>query len=225
MKPDIDKKFIHSFVLLERQFLITEYLVKKRKPRVLSEFEKSLKLEKQSVQDVLRVYELVFSIIDNVVRYEKIASTLPKFNQKNEDYKRFSKNLEGMKELRNLLQHINGEIENDFKSPILGGVAWVKNNTNYMAAFNDLGEGKSLPSLVYDTHKDEFTQDFCYVHDGKYYDLSKAIKGYQDYQKYVKNRSLIKVDAKSYDVSDHFVALGMEIAPHKSKKIVVKNNT
>ena len=94
-----------------------------------------------------------------------------------------------------------------------------------MAAFNDLGEGKSLPGLVYDTHKDEFTQDFCYVHDGNYYDLSKAIKGYQDYQKYVKNRCLIKVDAKDYDVSDHFVALGMEIAPQKSKKMVIINNT
>lgn len=123
---DIDKRLIHAFVLLGRQFLVTEYVVKRRKPKVLASFEKSLKSKKQGIQDVLRVYELAFSIVDNIVRYEKIARILPKFSQKSDEFKLFSSKLTGMKELRNLLQHINGDLDTEFKSPILGGVSWVK---------------------------------------------------------------------------------------------------
>jgi hypothetical protein len=109
--PDIDKRLIHAFVLLGRQYLITEYVVKGRKPKVLASFGRSLNNKKQGIQDVLRVYELAFSIVDNIVRYEKIAGILPRFSQKSDKYRLFSSKLNGMKELRNLLQHINGDID------------------------------------------------------------------------------------------------------------------
>jgi hypothetical protein len=80
-----------------------------------------------------------------------------------------------MKELRNLLQHINS----DFESPILVGVTWAKNGINYIAAFNDLGAKRSVPGLIYDTQEMKFTKSFCFVQNGKYYDLSMAINGYR----------------------------------------------
>src|SRR4051812_28610904 len=119
---DIEKRLVHAFVLLGRQFLITEYIVRHRKPKVLAAFERSVSHGKQSIQDVLKVYELAFSLVDNFVRYEKIASMLPRFSQKSDEYKLFSSRLSGMKELRNLLQHIQGDIDTEFESPILGGV-------------------------------------------------------------------------------------------------------
>lgn len=208
--PDIDKRLIHAFVLLGRQFLITENVVRKRKPRVLTSFEKATKESKQNIQDVIRVYEMVFSIVDNIVRYEKIASMLPRFSHKSDDFKLFSSRLQGMKELRNLLQHINGNIDSEFESPILGGITWAKNDINYMAAFTDLGEKRSLPGLVYDTHEHRFTKNFCYVHNGKYYDLSMAINGYQDYQKHVEGRCQVELNGSKYKAEEHFIAYAMK---------------
>ncbi len=211
--PDIDKRLIHAFVLLGRQFLVTEHVVRKRKPKVLAAFEKSIKEKKQSIQDVLRVYELAFSIVDNIVRYQKIASILPRFGQKTGEFKLFSSRLTGMKELRNLLQHINRDIDTEFESPILGGITWAKKDLNYIAAFNDIGVKRSIPGLVYDTQENRFTKDFCYVHNGKYYDLSMAIKGYREYQKYVEEKCQVNLDGKQYKVDEHFIALAMALKP------------
>jgi len=207
---DIDKRLIHAFVLLGRQYLVTEHIVKHRKPRVLSLFEKEVDSKKTSINDVIRVYELAFSIVDNIVRYQKIASILPRFSQKSEEFKTFESKLHGLKELRNLLQHINGDIDTEFESPILGGVTWVKKGLNYMAAFNHLGEERSLPGIVYDTQEMKFTREFCYVHNGTYYDLSVAIEGYRNYQKFVESKCKVDIDGKQYRIKDHFIALAME---------------
>ena len=208
---EVDKRLVHAFVLLGRQFLITEHVVRKRKPNVLSAFERSINNGKQNIQDVLRVYELAFSIVDNIVRYKKIASMLPRFSQKSEEYQRFAERLSGMTELRNLLQHIQGDIDTEFESPILGGVTWVKGKFNYMAAFHDVGVKKTLPGLVYDTRNGKFTKDFCYVHNGVYYDLSRAIAGYRGYQRYVEAKCNVQIDGKPYKIDEHYVALKMGI--------------
>lgn len=211
---DIEKRLVHAFVLLGRQFLITEYIVRHRKPKVLAAFERSVSQGKQSIQDALKVYELAFSLVDNFVRYEKIASMLPRFSQKSDEYKLFSSRLSGMKELRNLLQHIQGDIDTEFESPILGGVTWAKGDTNYMAAFNDIGVQRSLPGLVYDTINRKFVKDFCYVHNGNYYDLSLAIKGYREYQRYVEQKCDVQIDGKSYKAEEHYIALKIAFLPH-----------
>lgn len=206
---DIDTRLARSYVLLSRQFLITEYVARKRCPRVLALYEQAIAKKSQSINDVLRVYELAFSLVDNIVRYQKIASTLPRFSQKSDEFKLFAKRLSGMKELRNLLQHINGDIDTEFESPILGGVTWVKGDTNYIVAFNDLGVKRSLPSIVFDTQEMAFTKEFCYVHNGKYYDLALAIKGYREYQKYVEAKCRVEADGKPYQADEHYSAIGL----------------
>lgn len=207
---DIDTRLVHAFVLLGRQYLMTEHVVQRRRPRVLGLFEKAIKNKNATIHDVVRVYELAFSIVDNIVRYQKIAGMLPRFGQKTEEFKLFSSKLSGLKDLRNLLQHINGDIDTEFESPILGGVTWVKGEVNYMAAFNDLGGSRSLPGIVYDTQENKFTSNFCYVHNDKYYDLSEAIGGYRGYHKYVESKCAVDVNGKRYSVNEHFMALAME---------------
>ena len=206
---DIDTRLVHAFVLLGRQYLMTEHVVQRRKPRVLGLFEKAIKNKNTTIHDVVRVYELAFSIVDNIVRYQKIAGMLPRLGQKTEEFKLFSSKLSGLKDLRNLLQHINGDIDTEFESPILGGVTWVKGEVNYMAAFNDLGGSRSLPGIVYDTQENKFTSNFCYVHNDRYYDLSGAIDGYRGYHKYVESKCAVDVNGKQYSVNEHFMALAM----------------
>lgn len=213
MPDNINKRLIHAFILLGRQFLINEQVVRKRKPRVLAAFEKGIAEKRQEIKDVIRVYELAFSIVDNIVRYEKIASMLPRFSKKSEEFRLFSSRLNGMKELRNLLQHINEDIDTEFESPILGGITWCKNDINYIAAFNDLGERRSIPGLIYDNQENRFTKDFCYVHNGKYYDLSMAIKGYQDYQHHVEEQCQLYLDGSRYKPNEHFFALAIDFRP------------
>ena len=67
----------------------------------LKNFENSIVESKQSVAEVLDVYNYVFALIDHVVRYQKIAFQIPKLNQKSEAYKAFESDLGSLKEVRN----------------------------------------------------------------------------------------------------------------------------
>lgn len=59
---NVDKWLVHAVVLLRRQCLITEHIVRKPKAKVLATFERSDNNGKQSIQDVLRIWA---SLIDS----------------------------------------------------------------------------------------------------------------------------------------------------------------
>lgn len=206
----LNTRLIRSLVLLDRQYLITEQVSKYRVQRVLRSFEKSADNKSSSLKDIVRVYEMVFSLVDNIVRYEKIACVLPRMSQRTDEFKLFSNRLSGLKDLRNLLQHINGDIDTEFESPILGGVSWARGNANYIAAFVDM-ESKSLPGLPYDLQELKYAKQFCFVHNDKYYDLGNAIIGYRDYHAYVKKNFRLEVDGKPYLIEKHILAFKTEL--------------
>jgi len=209
MKPDIDKKAAQAVVLLDRQYLITERLVKTR-TRVLKKFEKDVKAGKQSITNVLDVYNYVFALIDNLVRYQKIAAAIPLLNKKEKESRAFETALGDLKDARDQLQHINNDIENDYTGPLLGAIYWASGFTQYAISFNDIGRKRSSSGLVFDTHELKYVHEFCYVYNEKYYDLGKAIKGMRTFNKYIDSWCRVEIDGKPYDPKEHFVAGAME---------------
>lgn len=213
---NVEKRFIRTFILLGRQAALINYLAEERKPRVFSSFEDCFARGLPGLSDVVAVYEFAFALEDNVHRYFTIASSLPKFNQKSREFRQLTKKTNGIEDLRNLLQHLRGDIDTEFESPILGGVTWANGLTNYMACFHEIGDQRSVPGLVFDSVAGAFVQEFCYVHDGKYYDLALAIEGCREYQSHVESVAEVKIDGKPYRVDGHFMALKMEIRPSVS---------
>jgi hypothetical protein len=206
----IDAKLAQAVVLLDRQYLLTDHLIDTR-GCVLREFEHAIEEKQQALNHVLDVYNYVFALIDHLVRYEKIAFVLPRLNQKTAEYRALSDAMGDIKDIRNQLQHINNDIENDHTGPLLGAVCWVSGRRQFIASFHDLGRTRSSPGIVLDTRTGTYAQEFCYVYNDKYHDLGRAIDSVRTFNKFVNSCVRVEVDGKQYDPKDHFAALCIEL--------------
>lgn len=202
----IDAKLIQAAVLLDRQYLITEHLVETI-GGTLAAFQRAIEERQQELSHVLAVYNYVFALIDHLVRYEKIAFSIPRLNQKSAEYRAFREAMGNLKEIRNQLQHINNDIENENSGPLLGTVCWVSNNNQYIASFHDIGRKRSSPGIVMDTQTGSYLHEFCYVYNDIYYDLGGAIAGMRTFNDFISAKIRIEIDGKPYETKDHFLAL------------------
>ncbi len=203
----IDTKLIQVAILLDRQHLLIERLIKNSN-FVLHEFEKA---EKTTLDHVLDVYNYVFALIDHLVRYQKIASTLPRFSKKSAEYRSFNTSMGELKDIRNQFQHINNDVENNYTGPLLGAVCWISSNTEFLASLNDVGRSRSFPSMSFDTQTGTYSHEFCYTYNDKYHDLGGAIKGARTFNQFVKSKVRIEIDGKPYNSKNHFMALRMSM--------------
>lgn len=205
----IDAKLAQSVVVLYRQHLLIERLIETRHG-VLQAFEQALDEKRQALDHVMDVYNYVFALIDHLVRYQKIAFVLPRLSKKSAEYRALSDAMGGMKDIRNQLQHINNDIENDYTGPLLGAVCWVSGNRQFVASFHDVGRERSSPSIPLDTRTGRHLHDFCYVYNGVYHDLDSAIQGVRAFNKFVRSKVRVEVGGTPYDPKKHYVALGLE---------------
>jgi hypothetical protein len=205
----IDAKLVQTVVLLNRQYLLTDHLVETRS-RVLTEFEKAIAEERQTLDHVLDVYNFVFALIDHLVRYQKIASVLPRLSQKSPPFRALGAAMGDLKEIRNQLQHINNDIENDYSGPLLGAVCWISEQKQFIASFHDIGRSRSSPGIILDTRTGKYAQEFCYVYNGVYHDLARAIEGMHTFNTFINSLVSVEIDGKPYDPKEHFMALCIE---------------
>ena len=160
---------------------------------------------------MLDVYHYIFALIDHLVRYQKIAFMLPRLNKKDPEYRALDDAMGHIKDIRNQLQHINNDIENDYTGPLLGAVWWVSGQRQFVAVFPDIGRPRSSPGIILDTCTGKYGQEFCYVYNGEYHDLSRAIAGVREFNEFMNARVRVKVDGRPYDPKEHFVALCIEL--------------
>jgi len=206
----VDAKLAQAVVLLDRQYLLTDHLIETRS-HVFREFERAIEETQQTFDHVLDIYNYVFALIDHLVRYEKIAFVLPRLNQKTAEYRALSDAMGDIKDIRDQLQHINNDIENDYRGPLLGAVCWVSAQRQFIASFHDIGRPRSSPGIILDTRTGTYAQQFCYVYNDKYHDLGRAIDGVRTFNKFVNSQVRVEVDGKQYDPKDHFAAICIEL--------------
>lgn len=206
----IDSNLIHAVILLERQFLLIEHVVQNQ-GGALEHFEHAIAEGQQGLEHVLAVYNYVFALIDHLVRYQKIAHSLPRLSKKDPAYRALDDAMGKLKDIRNQLQHINNDIENEFSGPLLGAVCWASEQKHFFATFHDLGRERSSPGLVFDTSTGSFTQKFCCVYNGEYHDLGHAIEGVRNFNQFVSSTVNISVDGEPYDPKNHYAAMVFEL--------------
>jgi len=204
----ISVQLAQGVVLLDRQFLLTQHLIQTF-GRSLSNLRKALDEKRQNINQVLSVYNYVFSLVDHLVRYQKIANSLPRMNQKSAEYRALNGALSGLRDVRNQIQHINNDIENEFKRPLLGAIFWTSGNIQYAVSFHDLGRERSSPGIVFDTRTRTYAQEFCYVYNEVYYDLGKAIEGFRKFHRFITKTVKVEMDGKPYNAKEHFMAVKM----------------
>jgi hypothetical protein len=205
----IDSRLIQTVILLDRQYALLEHLIKTQS-YVLKKFEQALEKNEQSLEHVLDVYNYVFSLIDHLERYRKIALSIPKLNQKDPEYRDLISSMGDLKDVRNQIQHINNDIENDYTGPLLGSIFWVNELKQFNAVFHDIGRQRTAPSAILDTATGKYIHDFCYVYNDKYYDLQKATDGARTFNLWINSKIKIQIDGKDYNIRKHFAAFAAE---------------
>lgn len=201
-----DDQLLQLVVLLKRQYVLTEHLIKKGQAQ-LHDFENAVSENVQSVEHVLDVLNFAFALIDNLVKYQKIARSIPTLNQKSSEFRALIYSLGELTEIRNQHQHINRHALNKFTGPLLGAVSWVVDSANYIASFNDIGRERSVPSMVFDIEEKSFTLKFCYVFGEKYHDLQKAVEGMRNFNTYLDTTVVVSAEGAKFNGNEHYLAM------------------
>jgi hypothetical protein len=205
----IDSRLIQSVILLDRQYALIEHLINAQ-GHVLKDFEYVVEKNEQALSHVLDVYNYVFALIDHLDRYRKIALSIPKLNQKSVEYRALINSMGELKDVRDQIQHINNDIENEYTGPLLGSIFWISGTKQFIAMFHDVGRKRSAPGAIFDTRTGKYVHNFCYVYNDKYHDLEKAIDGVKSFNIYLNSIIKIQIADKDYNIKDHFSAMWME---------------
>jgi hypothetical protein len=206
-----DDLFVQSLILLDRQKLMMDSFVENGRLSLIK-FENSLEnTGSVGITNVISVLNYAHGLIDHLVRFEKIARSVPKISQKGTEFRKFREAMGSLVDARNQIQHINRNTVNNYTGPLLGSVSWVSSGVNYTAGFSDVGRERSIPGLVYDTQEKRFLSEFCYVFGETYHDLGKAIAGVHRYFENIFLQVNLKVDGKPYASSNHLIALRYKI--------------
>ena len=205
----VDQRLAQTVVLLQRQFLLTEHAIQAGTASLM-EFEGAIGSGYQSIRNVFSVFNYAFSLVDHLVRYRKIASVLPRINQKGAEFRAVESALQPLTQVRNQFQHINNLIENQNSGPLLGSVCWHSSTSQFVASFNDIGRQRSVPLVWLDTLTGKFGLHFCYIYNESYYDLDKAIKGMRDFQQFINGYCAVQIDGKEFVQEEHFTAMKID---------------
>jgi hypothetical protein len=210
-RRDIDQLLIQAVVLLKRQQLLAEHLIAEG-TLTLTEFESAIGAGRQSIDNVLAVFNYCWALVDQLERYRKIAAVVPRLNQKGAEFRALEAALRPLTGIRNQFQHLNNHISNSNSGPLLGSVCWVNGNAQFIASLPDLGPARTVPGIYVDTETGAFGNQFCYVYNDDFYDLGNAVTGMRVFQSYVDALVQIKLDGTDFVQRDHFIAMRVDFA-------------
>jgi hypothetical protein len=210
---ETDHRLVQTVVLLERQHLITEHLVETIGGPAIQRMEDALAEGKQGLNHVLDIFNYVFSLIDHLVRFQKIAASLPKFSQKSAEFRALHSKMGDLKNVRNQLQHINNDIQNDYTGPLLGAISWANKSTQFMTTFWDVGRERRFSGTTFKAMEDSFGIGLRYIYNEKDHNLDLALEGAREFNAFILRSVKIETDGKPYNVEEHFVALRVSITP------------
>jgi hypothetical protein len=212
IQKSINDRLLQALILLNRQHEIISYLREKREVSVLKEFEDAISTGSQTVSCVYPVYEYVFSLIDNLVRYHKILNSVPRVNQKEVIISSYNQLLKPLKDARNKLQHINAHLDNTFSGPLMGSICWNRESHQFIASLTDAAKTNSVAGVSIDRHTGKFVAQLVYIENEIHYDLHEITAATREVHGFVVNQFDIQIDGKPYDASMNFLALRIDVA-------------
>lgn len=107
---------------------------------------------------VTEIYIAALGLIDYFHRFHEIVSAMPLIRKDQPELKKLRKALIPVKECRNYLQHMRGDLmTNDpIKYPILGAISWIHKGRNYILFSNQATQSSEAPGIVYDRFSEKY---------------------------------------------------------------------
>lgn len=206
IQESVNATLLQALILLSRQHEIIVYLHEEGENVALKEFEDAISKSSQTVSFVYPVYEYVFSLIDNLVRYRKILNSVPRVSRKDVIISAYNRLLAPLKEARNKLQHISRHLSNTFSGPLMGSICWIREGSQFIASLSDVAKSNSVAGVALDTHTGKFVAQFVYIENEIHYDLREIIKAIREVHEFVVSRFDVQIDGMPYDPSMNFQA-------------------
>jgi hypothetical protein len=151
MKQNPQEKFVILYDTAKKCLLILDHLFADFEHATL-QAENPTKVENDP-SIVTEIYISALGLIDYFHRFHEIVSAMTLIRKDRPELKKLGKEVAPVKECRNYLQHMRGDLtRNDpIAYPILGAISWVHEGRNYMLLSNQPTPNFSLPGIVYDT--------------------------------------------------------------------------
>jgi hypothetical protein len=107
---------------------------------------------KQDLSIVTSIYISALGLIDYFHRFHEVVAAMTLIRKDRPELKQLGKTIEPVKECRNYLQHMRGDLmKNDsIDYPILGAISWIHEGRNYTIFSNQATQSMSVPGIAYD---------------------------------------------------------------------------
>jgi hypothetical protein len=209
---DTSEHLLQTVTLLQRQRKLAEQVVRSG-TLSLQNFEIAVDKGEKAIENTLEVMNYAFSLIDSLVRFQKIAGYIPQINhRKSKECIALRAGMANLKDVRNQHQHLQNHILNNMPGPILGTVSWISQGGNYTATYQDIGRTRSFPTIVYDLKERKYIHDFCYIYGDVYHDLKKGISAMRDFSDYIRSIVKIELNGIQMETDDLVIAMRTQMA-------------
>ncbi|MCP4161197.1 MAG: hypothetical protein GY760_14075 [Deltaproteobacteria bacterium] len=163
-KKRAEIKFAYLYDASKRVLLIIDSLY--------SDFEKALilliKNQEEKEEVIINIYSLAFSLIDNFHRFHQLIQSTTLLSKKLPEVIRLDEIIEPVKNCRNYLQHMRGDLANieDINFPIFGVISWIDGNHQHVL-FPNQEIGYAAPSITIDTLELKYLNKYLISVGGK----------------------------------------------------------
>jgi len=156
MKRNLQEKFIILYDTAKKCLLIIDQLY--------ADFQKGTQQASntesvnQDPSVVIKTYISALGLIDYFHRFHEIILALNLIRKDQPELKKLTKALIPVKECRNYLQHMRGDLTKNepICYPILGAISWIHENRNYCLFSNQPTQNFSLPGITFDSFEGKY---------------------------------------------------------------------
>lgn len=166
MKRDPKEKFVTLYDTAKKCLLILDHLYGNLESR-LSLVTDEPKVEAEP-SIITEIYIAALGLIDYFHRFNEIVSAMPLIRNDQRELKRLGEFIAPVKECRNYLQHMRGDLmTNDaITYPVLGAISWIEKNRNYVLLSNQATQNFSTPGIAYDRFEKRYVCKYLLVVGG-----------------------------------------------------------
>lgn len=150
MKRNPQEKFVVLYDTAKKCLLILDHLYANLENATNQAID-ATKI-KQDLSIVTNIYISALGLIDYFHRFHEVVAAMTLIRKDRPELKQLGKAIEPVKECRNYLQHMRGDLmKNDsIDYPILGAISWIHEGRNYTIFSNQATQSMSVPGIAYD---------------------------------------------------------------------------
>jgi hypothetical protein len=192
MKRSHQEKFVVLYDTAKKCLLILDHLY--------TDFENGThqatdtEMVNDNLSIITRIYISALGLIDYFHRFHEVISAMPLIRKDQPELKILAKAIVPVKECRNYLQHMRGDLMKNepIGYPILGAITWIHEGRNYTLFSNQPTHNLSIPGIVYDTFAESYICKYQLVVGGHEIKIDIVYNEIKSYWAWLEKRVVIE---------------------------------